>query len=308
MVKDNKAWIIEHGITWNDSVAKGKARQKRTAKFVFSAFNAEVENIISLCKSTNLSSQFKKILKQYGNSNKYGEDNFSKITKDFLLLRLEELSLVYKYHLQLAIEKEDDRIHREQIAEENKVQREIENFVKKREKEEKEYKKRLREAEKLVAELHDEQLENMKREMELLRLRLKDITKEKERALSMAQLTRSGYVYIISNRKSFGENVYKIGMTRRLDPLDRVKELGDASVPFPFEIHGIIQCDDAPELENQLHKAFNECRVNSENFRKEFFNVPIEKIQKQVEKHCGSYDLLDRMTIEEYDPEQLGMN
>lgn len=307
LIMDGKAWIISGGITWNNSISQGKARQKRTAKFIFSAFNAEVDNIISLCKSTNLHTQYKKVLKQYSKSNKYGEDNFSKITKEFLLLRLKELSLVYKYHLQLDVEKENDRIHREQIAEENKVQKEIEKFVKKREKEERDTKKRIKDAEKMASELHDEQLIKMQQQIELLRSKLKDISEEKERALSMAQMTRSGYVYIISNRNSFGDDVYKIGMTRRLDPLDRVKELGDASVPFPFEIHGIIQSEDAPALENRLHKAFCDFRVNTQNFRKEFFKVSIEKIQEQVEQHHGSYDLLERMTIEDYDPDQLGV-
>ena len=97
-------------------------------------------------------------------------------------------------------------------------------------------------------------------------------------------LTRVGHVYIISNVGSFGENIYKIGMTRRLEPMDRDKELGDASVPFPFDVHALITTSDAPSLENALHKHFNHRRLNLENERKEFFHVTIEEIRDELEK------------------------
>ena len=104
-----------------------------------------------------------------------------------------------------------------------------------------------------------------------------------QRALSMAQQTKHGNVYVISNIGSFGENVYKVGMTRRLDPLDRVRELGDASVPFPFDVHAIIESEDAPGLENTLHKALSLMQVNKVNPRKEFFRVNIADIKSMVE-------------------------
>ena len=100
----------------------------------------------------------------------------------------------------------------------------------------------------------------------------------------MAQQTKKGNVYIISNIGSFGENVYKIGMTRRIDPYERVRELGDASVPFPFDVHAIISSDDAPALESVLHKEFSLNQVNKVNPRKEFFRVPLKSIRETVEK------------------------
>ncbi|WP_210403032.1 GIY-YIG nuclease family protein [Thalassospira sp. MCCC 1A01428] len=100
----------------------------------------------------------------------------------------------------------------------------------------------------------------------------------------MAEQTRKGHVYIISNIGSFGENVYKIGLTRRLDPMDRVKELGDASVPFPFDVHAIIYYDDAPALEAALHREFSHSRVNAVNLRKEFFRVDLDKIRAATNK------------------------
>ena len=109
-----------------------------------------------------------------------------------------------------------------------------------------------------------------------------------KRAESMAQKTRSGYVYIISNIGSFGEDVYKIGMTRRLEPMDRVKELGDASVPFSFDVHAMIYSEDAPALEKELHNKFNEKRINKVNLRKEFFNVKLSEIEEAVKNKIGT--------------------
>ena len=111
---------------------------------------------------------------------------------------------------------------------------------------------------------------------------LKEAQEKKERALSMAQQTKRGHVYIISNIGSFGENVYKIGMTRRLEPIDRIKELGDASVPFQFDVHAMIYAEDAPTLENELHKAFTDRKVNMLNYRKEFFNVTLDEIEAKI--------------------------
>lgn len=100
-----------------------------------------------------------------------------------------------------------------------------------------------------------------------------------ERAISQAQITRAGYIYVISNIGSFGEGVCKIGMTRRLEPMDRVVELGDASVPFRFDVHTLAFVDDAPRLEKAIHKAFNAKRVNKENHHKEFFLVSPEEVK-----------------------------
>lgn len=105
-----------------------------------------------------------------------------------------------------------------------------------------------------------------------------------QRALSMAQQTRRGHVYVISNIGSFGDNIFKIGMTRRLEPLDRVKELGDASVPFSFDIHAMIYSEDAPTLEKELHRRFERESVNKINPRKEFFKTSLAEIRQVVEQ------------------------
>ena len=122
-----------------------------------------------------------------------------------------------------------------------------------------------------------------------------------QRAISMAQQTKKGYVYVISNIGSFGENVYKIGLTRRLDPRERVRELGDASVPFSFDIHALIASENAPALETALHKAFDRQRVNAVNLRKEFFRVSLDDIRKKAEELTGrKSDFVMTILAEEY--------
>jgi hypothetical protein len=135
------------------------------------------------------------------------------------------------------------------------------------------------------------------RELELL---LQAAQEQKEKAISMAQLTKSGHVYIISNIGSFGEDVYKIGMTRRLEPMDRVRELGDASVPFGFDVHALVYSDNAPELENALHKKFADNRLNLINNRREFFHVNIDQIEKMLLNMGHSLTLTKLAEAREY--------
>ena len=118
--------------------------------------------------------------------------------------------------------------------------------------------------------------------------------------MSMAQQTKAGHVYVISNIGSFGENIYKIGMTRRLEPLDRVKELGDASVPFTFDVHALIYSDNAPELENKLHKEFDRQKVNLVNNRREFFNVSLNEIEKIVHENNDEIEFTKIAEAKEY--------
>ena len=115
-----------------------------------------------------------------------------------------------------------------------------------------------------------------------------------------AQLTRSGHVYVLSNIGSFGEGIYKIGMTRRLEPLERVNELGDSSVPFRFDVHALIYTEDAPRLENALHKEFAARRINRINLRREYFRVALEEIMAAVERHHGIVTFVTKPAAEEY--------
>lgn len=170
-----------------------------------------------------------------------------------------------------------------QIREEEKLAREIDKQIKDAEREKAAIQAAL---EKALKETHDEH----SAEVELLKTRLKEAEEKAQRAISQAQLTRAGYVYVLSNIGSFGEGMYKIGMTRRLEPQDRVRELGDASVPFPFDVHMMVSCDDAPTLENALHRELHKQRVNKVNFRKEFFRVDFDAIRKIVASQHGEVE------------------
>lgn len=144
-------------------------------------------------------------------------------------------------------------------------------------------------------------------EVDRLRAQLEEAKEKLQRAKSMAELTRAGFVYVISNVGSFGKNLFKVGMTRRLEPLDRVRELGDASVPFPYDVHMMISADDAPALENALHKALHRQRVNKVNPRREFFNTDINTIATLVEKNHGKVEYVVEPEAEQYN-ESLNMS
>ena len=206
-----------------------------------------------------------------------------RLSREYIALKLKEVEL--RYHI--ARIKEEQR---QQEAEERKAQRDYERAMRLADRSEEKARKQLKEQrEALERAASDSEREKLKSLVSTLEERLQEALALKERALSMAQQTRTGYVYVISNVRSFGEGIYKIGMTRRLDPMDRVRELGDASVPFPFEVRHLIYTDDAPRLEAQLHQRFAECKMNSDNYRKEFFRVSLPEVETALKE----YGLID---------------
>lgn len=150
------------------------------------------------------------------------------------------------------------------------------------EREEELVRKALEKAQAQLAKASDEQRQKYEDQILQLNQKLTEAEEKNKRALSMAQQTKAGHVYVISNIGSFGENVYKIGMTRRLEPLDRVRELGDASVPFAFDVHAMIWSENAPVLEKALHKKFLQAQMNKVNPRKEFFKVTVADIKAEI--------------------------
>ena len=186
------------------------------------------------------------------------------------------------------------------MREEEKVKREVEKAMKDAENEEAQYQAALEKAKLELGETHGEQTKEFEEKIKILQEQLEEAKKNKERALSRAQQTKNGHVYIISNIGSFGKNIYKIGMTRRLEPVDRVKELGDASVPFTFDIHAMIFSKDAPNLENGLHRAFGQSRVNLVNERKEFFRVSLDDIARKVKEMHGEIEFTKLVEAKEF--------
>ena len=197
-------------------------------------------------------------------------------------MKIQELHLAHELEEKKQAEKEEQREIRAQMREEAQAEKELEKAQQAAEKEEVRYSDALEKARAEIAEAEGAKQAKLAEKIAELERRLEEAHANKERAISRAQMTRSGHVYVISNIGSFGEGTYKIGMTRRLDPVDRVKELGDASVPFPFDVHAMIFSHDAPGLENVLQRRFADRRLNLINLRREFFSVTLEEVASVV--------------------------
>lgn len=272
------------------------SRKNTAINFVLDAFNGKVESILTRIKIDNFGKLEQEIKDAYSLVNLNGDAfRSAKITKEYLNSRLRELELSVQVFLLREKEKEEQKQLKEQMREEEKARREYEKAIRDAELEEarnqKALEKAMKEYENIMATKSEEEKQKYAEKIAELEKKLEEAHQLKERTVSQAQLTRSGHVYIISNIGSFGENVYKIGMTRRLEPLDRVKELGDASVPFPFDVHAMIYSEDAPGLESKLHKEFINNSVNLVNMRKEFFNVELDKVESFVKENHGEFKL-----------------
>jgi hypothetical protein len=218
-----------------------------------------------------------------------------------LQLRLDEIRLRHDYEGKRYQEREEQRGIREQMREEEKARREIEKAREEAEAEEARFMKALERARAEAAKATGVQLEKLSEQIASIESRLDQARKDKERAISRAELTRSGFVYVISNVGSFGERVYKIGMTRRMEPMDRIYELSGASVPFPFDLHVMLYSDDAPDLETALHHLFEERRLNLVNARKEFYrDVELEEIEAFVRSRGLSAQFITRPEAREF--------
>lgn len=300
MIKNGRAAIAHQEWTVNGSKAEGKKSTTRLLKLMLRAFNGESDACISKVRYNNIHVMEARIEKAREAINTMTEVQQCEITREYLSLKLDELHLVHEYEEQLQEEKEEQRRIREQIREEEQAQRELERARLDAEKEEGRYEKALARATEEVAKAQGAKQEALQAEIAELQARLAEAHARKERAISQAQLTKSGHVYVISNIGSFGEHVYKIGMTRRLDPRERIKELGDASVPFDFDIHAVIYSEDAPRLENTLHRRFHQRRMNRVNERKEFFRVTIDEIATAVAEQRSDIEITKAARAEQY--------
>lgn len=260
-------------------------RRETAIRFVLDAFNGKVDAILSRVKSDNVGTLEQQIRDAYALVNHHGQAfRSARITQEYLYRRLDELKWAAAAQAMRDRDREEQRRIRDQIREEEKARREIERALRDAAKEEETLQKAMAKVQAQVAKANDEQREAFEIQLQALQNKLTEAEARNQRALSMAQQTRAGHVYIISNIGSFGENVLKVGMTRRLEPLDRIRELGDASVPFNFDVHAMIWSDDAPSLERDLHKRFVTRQVNKVNPRKEFFRISASDIRQYVEE------------------------
>ncbi|GAA5012410.1 hypothetical protein GCM10025794_00440 [Massilia kyonggiensis] len=261
------------------------SRRETAIRFVIDAFNGRVDSILSRVKSDNFGVLEQQTRDAYALVNHNGTAfRNARIQEKYLTARLDELRYAAMAHALRERDKEEQRQIREQMREEEKARKEIEKALKDAAKEEEAIQKAMARVQAQVEKANDEQRAAFEAQLSELRTKLAEAESRGQRALSMAQQTKAGHVYVISNIGSFGEHVYKLGMTRRLEPLDRVKELGDASVPFSFDVHAMIWSEDAPRLESQLHKVFVRNQVNKVNPRKEFFRVPLSDIRTYLDQ------------------------
>lgn len=258
-------------------------RRNTAIEFVLDAFNGKVDTIMSKVRHDN----YGKLLQQLEDAFRVVNHNGkafrnARITTryyDSVLLQLKRAVTVQEIRQK---DLEEQRQIKEAIREEERAQREYQRAIKKAEKEEGLLQKAMKEAEARLSVAAAADKLMYEQQLEELRQKLVVAEERSQRALSMAQQTKQGHVYVISNVGSFGEDVFKIGLTRRLEPLDRIKELGDASVPFSFDVHAMIHSKDAPALEKELHKEFFGSQVNKVNPRKEFFRVPLFQIKEKM--------------------------
>lgn len=285
MIKEKTAMNYFDGWTLDGSKSKGRAMNNDNMKMVMRAFNYECDSIIDKVKYNNIEKIKDQIYKSANTINKLNIRNKIEIRPEYINLKIQELELVHEYRQKKQEEKEILREQRAEEREQAKLQKEIEAERKKIQKEQTHYQTAKEKYLKELTTAEDSQKEDIVNKIKDIDNHLEEINKNLQDIDYRQSNQRAGYVYVISNIGSFGENIYKIGMTRRLDPQDRVDELGDASVPFTFDVHAMIFSDDAPALENALHKAFDDKKVNLVNNRKEFFNVTLDEIKAEVKKH-----------------------
>lgn len=286
MIKDKSAVDFFDGWTVDGSKSKGRKMTNDNIKMILRCFNTDCENAIDRVKYNNIDSMRNRIKKSYETLNKLNEVNQISIRPSFLELKMSELQVAVEYALKKQDEKEEQKRIRQELREQAKLQKELEEARKNIVKEQQHYSNALTKLNtQLESDLSEEQRNNLLEKKQEVEEQLQKLQESLENVDYRAANQKAGYVYIISNIGAFGENVYKIGMTRRLEPMDRVDELGDASVPFNFDVHAMIFSEDAPKLEAALHKAFEDKKLNMINTRREFFHVTLDEIEQVVKEN-----------------------
>lgn len=285
LIKQFNAEAKQTAWTVNGKHSEGKKMVGQIARLLMEAFNGECDEIVRKVTYSNVNKSLERIDKIAENVNKNCQVVGISIPPRYITLKKNEVQLAFEFSQQKEEEKERLRILRAEAAEQKRVEREIEEKRKKLDKERKQYSSAYEKIQRRIETNADDK--NLLDKAADLKQHLDDIDKAVKDVDYRAANQKAGFVYIISNVGSFGEGVYKIGMTRRLDPDERIKELSGASVPFGFDIHAMIFSDDAPKLEAALHNAFDDKKVNIVNQRKEFFRVSLQEIEDVVK---ANYD------------------
>lgn len=302
MIKDGTAASGNMNWTVNGSSSQGKKMVKDMQKLLIRAFNSECDDCVEHVKFNNVDSMIKRIRTSHEAISRLGTVMSISISSTYLNLKIKELRLAHEYQQKKQEEKEHLRQLRADERERAKLEKEIEEARKKIEKEHKHYTSALASIDAQLSKATDPQeIANLNEKRSDIQAHINELDKSREQVDYRAANQRAGYVYVISNIGAFGEGVYKIGMTRRLEPMDRIDELGDASVPFEFDVHALIFSDDAPALEAALHKAFEDRKVNMINPRREFFRVSLDEIKAVVYQNFDkTVEFIDVAPAEQY--------
>lgn len=271
--------------TVNNSTAKGRKMVKDVGRLLMRAYNSECDDIIRKVKYSNIDKSITEIRKRGEIINRYGTVLQIEIPRSYIELKVQEAQLAFEWAVQKEKEKEEIREERERRREEAKLKREIAEERRKLKKEREHYLHAYRDITSRLTTASDEERPSLEERAEEIKGHLSEIDRSFENIDYREANQRAGFVYVISNIGSFGKDVYKIGMTRRLDPTERVRELSDASVPFNFDIHAMIFSDDAPSLEAALHREFSDRKINLVNTRREFFACTLEEIEEVVKRN-----------------------
>ncbi|MDP9827319.1 DUF4041 domain-containing protein [Kineosporia succinea] len=277
-LKDGGAVSGAVGWILNDSEAQGRKMIGEASKLMLRAYNAEADNLVRSLKPYKLDSSVERLTKVMATIERLGKTMQIRISAQYHQLRVKELELTAAYIEKVAEEKERDKEEKARLREERKVQEEIERERARLIKEQQHYQNALSRLEQ----------NGDTAAVQKLRDQLTEIGTAIESVDYRAANIRAGYVYVISNIGAFGPKVVKIGMTRRLDPMDRVRELGDASVPFRFDVHAVFFADDAVGIEGSLHSFFADRRVNQVNLRREFFYATPTEVRDRLLQLTGN--------------------
>jgi hypothetical protein len=278
MAKAGDAVLASDIFTYNNSLAKGRKMTSEFSKLMLRAYNAEADNCVRSLRAGNVVTAKRRLEASVTAIARLGSMMEMRINPDYHGLRLQELELTADYLMKVQVEKEDAREERARLREERKAEQELAAERERLEKQRSHYLNAL------------EALKSSNDEAAIAELseKLEEIGEAIERNDFRVANIRAGYVYVISNRGAFGHGMVKIGLTRRLEPMDRVRELGDASVPFPFDVHALFFADDAVTVEAELHRAFAASRVNHVNLRREFFFATPAEVRTVLMEKVGN--------------------
>lgn len=294
--------------TWtvNGDARKGKKMIADMQKLLIRAFNFECDDAIDHVKFNNIDTSKKRIESSFNAISKLGAICSVAITETYKNMKIRELYLAYEYQVEKQKEKDALKQLRAEERERAKLEREIAEARKKIEKEQKHFSNALLKINQQIANANADKLPALEAKKAELESQLSDLGESMKKIDYREANQKAGYVYIISNVGAFGEGIYKIGMTRRLEPMDRVDELGDASVPFDFDVHALIFSDNAPALEAALHRAFEDRKLNMVNTRREFFRVSLDEIKAVVKENFDkTVDFIDIPPAEQYRQSEL---